>query len=348
MSKFNKDKKHNNGLGNYALGDKLRPVASNLKTKRVPEIRKVTDLGPDGEDHINVYMHCKTNLGSALSPFTVMPFVHPLFGKFGSRQGLYYYLLSKDGHEAFRTMHPSKMRVYAAELTTMGKFCANLRYHMATALWAQIKDNEEVKQKLIDNQLPFEAYYLRRQRLDDKMVSIIPSRPNSNATWITRIVVVISEALKEGVIPNFDEFIDDKESLEKLKAKITRPLTPPPAPKQKKEKKPKIDVKSMEAFDQEQAVAEGQPIEPAETTDNPIASMAAFDSEQDDSPAPVLESDEIEAIAPIPMTSEQAGEVAMQSVQELEVALNEVAIGLNGTVANDIQTNSGIVPAYEN
>lgn len=225
------------GLGNFAVGDKLKNISSHIKTRRdYDDVKKVTDLGPDGEDHINVYSNCKTELGKALSPFEIKPFIHPLYGKFNSRQGFYYYLLSKDGHEAFRTMPPTvKMSKYAANLPTMGFFAVNLRYFMAEALWYQIKDNETVKQQLIDNQLPFEAYYLRRQKFDDT-VSLIPSRPNANAQWITRIVTVIANALKANTVPNFDEFIDDKEQLEKLKAKIMRPLTPPPAPKPKKEK----------------------------------------------------------------------------------------------------------------
>lgn len=245
MANKPQNKQRNTNFGNFALGDKLQKFSSNIKTKRVfDDVRKVTDLGPDGEDHINVYMNCKTDLGNALSPFAITPFISQFYGKFNSRQGFYYYLLSKDGHEAFRTMHPIKMRSYAAGLSTMGFFCPNLRYHMATALWSQIKGNEVVKQKLIDNQLPFEAYYLKRQKFDD-LVSHIPARPNGNAVWITRIITVIANALKKGVDPVFDEFIDDKEQLERLKSKITRPLTPPPEPKPKKEKVKKEDVGSV-------------------------------------------------------------------------------------------------------
>jgi hypothetical protein len=234
-------------FGNYALGEQLQKFTPRIKTKNTfADVKKVTDLGPDGEDHINVYTNCKTELGAALSPFATTPFISPFYGKFNSRQGFYYYLLSKDGHEAFRTMQPVKMRSYAAGLSTMGFFCPNLRFHMATALWSQIKDNEIIKQKLIDNQLPFEAYYLKRQKFEN-VVSHIPARPNSNATWITRIVSVIANALKKGVTPVFDEFIDDKEQLERLKAKITRPLTPPPEPKPKKEKVKK-EVTAVEAL----------------------------------------------------------------------------------------------------
>lgn len=246
MANQPKNNPRNSNLGNYALGDKLKKFTPNIKTKRVFEdVKKVTDLGPDGEDHINIYLNCKTPLGQALSPFTINPFIDRFYGKFNSRQGFYYYLLSKDGHEAFRIMHPIKMRNYAANLPTMGYFSPNLRYFMATALWSQIKDNEAVKQQLIDNQLPFEAYYLKRQKFENT-VSHIPARPNGNAVWITRIVTVIANALKENKVPVFDEFIDNAELLEKLKSKISRPLTPPPPPKAKKEKVKKPEVVAPE------------------------------------------------------------------------------------------------------
>lgn len=213
-----KGSKKQNGLGNFAIADKLYSVRKSIETHNTFS-RKLVDMGLDGEDHINIYLDCNTALGKVLSPFNIKPFFHPFFGEFNSRQGLYYYLLSVDGNAAFRTMNPLAMRFYASKRANMNKFYPNLRYHMAFSLWLQVKDDIASKDLLLDNDLPFEAYFNRKYR-GDGVITWIPTRPNNIARWVVEIGEVISNAIKNNQAPDLSVFIDDQEALDKLNLKV--------------------------------------------------------------------------------------------------------------------------------
>lgn len=251
MSKYNSDKnsgkKHQNreqGQGyfqqrrpfNPAFSDKLKGFKPNNHVNSLP---RLTDYDGDGIDHINIYHRPETPLGRILSPFNEsLPFIDRFFGKFKSRQGLYNYLLSANGDEAFRTMNANYMRIYAAERANMRPYYPNLKYFMATSLWKQIKNQEEILELIKDNQLPFDAYYTHNY-VEDGKVSKIKARPNSVGVWLVSIVNVISDAVKKGVEPNFDRFIDRAEELKKLEDKIVSDYVAPAEPEQKQAPKAK-------------------------------------------------------------------------------------------------------------
>lgn len=313
MAYHNKQQK----LNNSTMADKLgKAFGSRGPRPTTPILKRLIDLVGDGEDHINTYLDCKTELGTSLSPFTVIPFTHPLFGKFDCRQGLYYYLLSEIGDEAFRTYTPKRMRAYATETGNMGKFYPNLRYHLAVAQWLQIKNNDTLKQQIIDNQLPYDAYFIRKIRSDNS-VSHIPSRPNTNASWIVAIVNIISSALKKGEEPNFDSLIDNKNELEKLRNRITRPVQTPPPPKKPKQKPvlaaaanddvAKVDSQVAVVSVEDLEPAEGVPVHEDEVTDGAPSSETVV--------AHGLPSGEVVQEPPVEPVVQQAVESAQEQSQ---------------------------------
>lgn len=274
MAKFNTDKKkqdRRNAPVNTAMADKLKGFKgrSTYPKERnyVDELPRLTSYDGDGLDHINIYLDPKTELGSILSPFTIRPFISPFFGRFNSRQGLYFYLLSTNGHEAFRTMDPKNMRTYARKFVSIQPFAANLKYFMTRALWLQIANNERAIELIKDNQLPFDAYYSYLHR-DGAVVTKVLSRPTHNAIWMIQSVKEIVAAIKEGREPNFEQFIDRPEELSILENKFSSTYVPPepsansePRPKKakknKSEQKPNFDGYDVYSKqDNEQAQAE--------------------------------------------------------------------------------------------
>lgn len=244
MAKNNQGQHRNPGLGNTAMADKLSQFRPFVAQHKGVSLRKITDMLGDGEDHINVYLDCKTKLGMELSPFTIKPFVHPYFGSFRCRQGLYYFLLSVDGDEVFRNIWPNKMRAYAYANANMDDSYPNLRFHLATSLWLQIKDDQHVLKLVEENELPYDAYFYQNKRIGDQVYST-PCRPIDVANWNIRTCDIISKAVAEGVEPDFSEFIDNNAELEKHKTRISRIAStiseaPVAAPKKKKKKKKKV------------------------------------------------------------------------------------------------------------
>lgn len=259
MAKFNTDKKkqdRRNAPMNTAMADKLKGFKGrssyNPQKNNMIDLPRLTAYEGDGLDHINVYLDPKTELGAILSPFTIHPFVSPFFGRFNSRQGLYFYLLSSNGDEAFRTMVPTRMRNYARNRVSIQAFAPNLKYFMTKALWSQVSGNERAIELLKDNQLPFDAYYSYQYR-DGDLVSKVLSRPSHNTIWMIQAVNEISAAVKENREPNFAKFIDRPEELAALEEKFTSVYVPP-APRPKKEKKEKSAEQKMdEVLEKEQS-----------------------------------------------------------------------------------------------
>lgn len=338
MSKYSNDKssgkKHQNqqhqGQGSYqqrrpmnpVFADKLRGFRPTHHTNTLP---RLTDYDGDGIDHINIYHRPETPLGKILSPFNEsLPFIDRFFGKFKSRQGLYNYLLSANGDEAFRTMAASYMRIYAAERANMRPYYPNLKYFMATSLWKQIKNQVEILELIKDNQLPFDAYYTHNYREDDK-VSRIKARPNSVGVWLVSIANVISDAVKKGVEPNFDQFIDKVDELKKLEDKIVSDYVAPPEPEQKpatpkakkqKFKKPKSEAASMKEFDQETEKELMQDPDAGQVPETAVVTAAETIVNMTDATALT----NTEGIVATVTTSEEVAQVSSEAITETIVA----------------------------
>jgi hypothetical protein len=207
---------------NPALKNQLQGFVPN-RNRTV--MRKLFELAGDGVDHINIYKRPKTELGRIISVFSEdRPFNHPFFGHFSSRQGMFFYLQSPSGDDAYRTMSPVKMSHHAFNSGEPRVNFQNIKYFMAEALWLQIKDDEKAIQLFKDNQLPFEAYFTKKQTNEDGISKIL-TRPNIHY-WLVEAANIISDALKADEVPDFSRLVENKAALENLKAKIFKPRVP--------------------------------------------------------------------------------------------------------------------------
>ena len=230
---YNGKKPHHHAeLNNTPFADKLQKLQKPAELKNPDHrIRRLSDLDEDGVDHINIYQFPQTELGHLLSPFNDTPFTIPLHGRFNSREGLYYFLLSEIGDDAYRTMKPWTMRKYARINGNMGTHYPNMTYFMAKALCAQMNDNPRIAQLLKDNTLPFEAYFIITSRVENYDSNIM-TRPY-NSEWMLDIVNTASKAVKSGNEFPLLDFIDDPDAMARLEKRVSRPFTPPPVPKKK-------------------------------------------------------------------------------------------------------------------
>lgn len=293
------------GKPNTAMADKLSDIKDKVKVRSEPKqngnndqrdarypaqtkrplMRKVIDLGRDGEDHINVYSNCNTTLGQFFSQSNLSSFIHPFFGSFISRENLYHFLLSVDGDERLRTMKPSLVRHFVHDNGNVLDYYPNLHYHLATALWIQIKNNWGITKIIRKNELPFDAYFTLKHEHNGKY-NFIPVRPYSDVGWIIEIVNIVSSAIKNNVQPNFDHLIDDEAALVRLinrvsfverKVYVKRPPNKK-KPKFKPELKPEI-VHNMGAVDTPEDLLELAKEQEA-LRQSPLENMAGVDIEE--------------------------------------------------------------------
>lgn len=127
----------------------------------------------DGISHINTHSKTKSRLGSILSPsYDVgQPIHHPLLGHFRTVENAWWYLNTGGYRDKIRTMEPSKARLIAklSESYQCDKFKELIRDMTILKLDA----NPHWRIMVIENELPFEHYYVKGK--GDDRIMIRPS-----------------------------------------------------------------------------------------------------------------------------------------------------------------------------
>lgn len=217
----------------------MNPVLNPDQFRPTNRLRKLIDLIGDGDDHINIYQNPKTKLGQIFSPLVDFHFTIPLHGRFASRQGLRYYLLSIDGDEAYRRMSSNKMHSYSMARNNSEHSYPNLQFFMVQALVEQINSNPEALELILENDLPFDAYFMNRVMIQGTQ-NMIPTRP-FDANQMIEVAQRISDAIKNDVDVDMSSYIDDHDRLEAMQNRILQEQLfveeNRPAPKKKKKKK---------------------------------------------------------------------------------------------------------------
>lgn len=142
----------------------------------------------DGIDHINAYSKGKTELGRLLSNFANTPFVLPEDGRFESIEGYWYWLLSNSpDREELRSLYGFEAKKRGQELINpiFIEKDDDFKEKINKALIAKIDQNEDIKNALIDSELPFDHYYV----YSDKMV-------RTKYDWIIKSLEKIRLGLK--------------------------------------------------------------------------------------------------------------------------------------------------------
>lgn len=109
----------------------------------------------DGVDHINVYSQGKTALGRTLSNFAHTPFRIPLWGKFESVEGFWFW--RKTGLPAFR-------QIWGHSAKKLGGIMNNdkeiTERELTIAYRAKLKAHPYIREALRQNKLPLAHYYV--------------------------------------------------------------------------------------------------------------------------------------------------------------------------------------------
>ena len=187
------------------MGNSLRELLMNAKIRGnskalFPE--DPNELGEDGVDHINVSNQAKTELGQSLAQDVFIPFVHPVYGKFNTITGFWYFISSSNRDERCRTMRSSKLRMLfkGQKLPPVKNFKAII----LEAYWLKIIQHEAIKKELMESTLPIDCYFFKEGENDR-------TRPR-NHRWLLQGLNEIRNALKKGVDFNYSRFLDVPDS----------------------------------------------------------------------------------------------------------------------------------------
>ncbi len=183
------------------MGSSLRELLMNAKIRGnskalFPE--DPNELGEDGVDHINVSNQAKTELGQSLAQDVFIPFVHPVYGKFNTITGFWYYISSSNRDERCRTTKSSKLRmIFKGQKLPPVK---NFKAIILEAYWLKIIQHEAIKKELMESTLPIDCYFFKEGENNR-------TRPR-NHRWLLQGLNEIRGALKKNTDFNYTRFLD--------------------------------------------------------------------------------------------------------------------------------------------
>lgn len=139
----------------------------------------ILDPSQDGVTHINVYSKGATELGRLLSNFAHTPFEHPIFGKFQSMEGYWYYIKTGFRFSQLRSVYGASAKVTGRELWDSleaeryeGKSTQFPHFNEAIldGIRCKLKQNRNILQLLQESTLPLTHYYFYGTRSNPKVI----------------------------------------------------------------------------------------------------------------------------------------------------------------------------------
>lgn len=147
-----------------------------------------TRADSDGITHINIDRYGMTELGRMLTHMYHLPFVHPEFGPFRSVEGFIGYIRSGGKDSQFHYAHGMNARYRSRNQSS--EFISGFRQIVMEANYLKITQNEQLRDLMINSDLPFDHYYLFGPHGN-------PVRPR-NASWLVPSFEELRDMLKEG------------------------------------------------------------------------------------------------------------------------------------------------------
>lgn len=208
-----------NPVINFDLGSYIKehiPAKSNKKNKKITNKKTISpwellpttnlnDLGEDGVDHININERSKTRLGLLFSnQYYFKQEVGP-YGKFSSIKRFWTWVTSVERPDEIRHLHTSKLSAFTKSLTKCK--VVNFKVMIAEAMYHKVSKLSELKKLLLENDLPFECYYVDAEGNKSRYTF---------SKWIIYIANIIQTALKEDKKPDFIELYDDPKNPQDL------------------------------------------------------------------------------------------------------------------------------------
>lgn len=177
----------------------------------------IMSIGIDGEDHINIYLDGKTELGKALSHSAKIEFIDSRNDKFSCVEAYWTWLKLKTPESNVRTMTGIQLRNYAGRNPdNLLSVVPNFKYFIALANLQKVNQHEEILNAMRESTLPFDLYYVRHNK---ESGNFLPERPAS-ASWLVPIMEAIRLHVKGDYQDRyFESLIDDPEHLAALDAR---------------------------------------------------------------------------------------------------------------------------------
>ena len=125
----------------------------------------------DGVDHINVYSKGKTEIGRLLSNFAETPFTYEPYGTFKSVEGFWYYYFTDCENEYLKDLHGSAAKTAGKKVLkeAYGDVTEKDKEIVLEAIRCKLRQNRYILDLLVENDLPFEHYYVR---IDDNKTKV--------------------------------------------------------------------------------------------------------------------------------------------------------------------------------
>lgn len=218
---------HGKASGDRYRKPSYRPKTYKRKIYENLELPCAMEMGNDGETHINTGDQAETELGRMLSQGHRFPFSHSYLGDFQCINGFWTYVTSKVRHDRVRSLTGNDLRVFSKNLES--RRVDNFIYILLGAQWEKINGSAKLKQMVKDSTLPFDCYYVKRQKpANGNAVYSLRVRPR-HAEWIIWGFEEIRNALKENRLPNFEDTMDDpsKDFHDCVFPNMARPAKPP-------------------------------------------------------------------------------------------------------------------------
>lgn len=183
------------------MGDQVRLLAPQIKS-RSTQLPRVSEIGIDGRNHINIWEDGETILGRALSHMAKLPFTHSVYGPFESIEGLWHYIQANKPDESLRTK--SGIPALSAGNRVDKKIVPDFRILIGQANWEKINAYPDLANTMMNESLRFEKYYLKEdgEQRPKRMRTV-------NSPWLISMFEEIRYALRNNIVPDF-RFLSDE------------------------------------------------------------------------------------------------------------------------------------------
>ena len=111
----------------------------------------------EGVDHINIYSKSLTPLGQLASNFAYTPFEHPVFGKFASMEGYWFYMGTGSRNEELRELYGARAKAFGSQLEKV--YRPDFEDLIVQGIEFKVQQTPELQKLLTENHLPWKHYY---------------------------------------------------------------------------------------------------------------------------------------------------------------------------------------------
>lgn len=122
----------------------------------------------EGIDHINIYSKSSLPLGQTTSNFAYTPFEHPVYGKFVSMEGFWFYVGTGLKHEELRTLYGPRAKAFGGNLTKV--YRNDFEALIEEGIELKVQQTPVLQDMLKENHLPFRHYYYYGDKNNCKVV----------------------------------------------------------------------------------------------------------------------------------------------------------------------------------